>query len=369
MKILAIETSCDETAASVISFDDGILNVQSSIISSQVELHRQWGGVVPNLAGREHTKNIIPVLTETLENASISPEDIDLIAVTSGPGLIPALLIGTAAAKTLAFSWDKPLLGIHHIEGHIYANWLSPTGSETAVVPPQFPLIGLIVSGGHTQLVLMKDHITYEIIGETQDDAVGEAFDKVARLLGLSYPGGPEVSARALAYEKSHAPDAAFELPRPMLHSGDYNFSFSGIKTAVLYAVRAYQKDHSLTKDDTLPQEFVDEISFAFQQAVVDVLVAKTLTAAREHNVRSVILAGGVSANTQLREILGTTLREALPDVSYHIPDMDYCLDNAAMIAAAAAFRWHTMSDAQKIDTRDGWKNVVANPNMKMSSL
>ena len=238
MNILAIETSCDDTSVSIIKHVDGQIIDCANIISSQVELHRTWGGVVPNLAGREHAENILPVLDEALHSAQMTPSNIDLVAVTSGPGLMPALVVGVSAAKAFSYAHDLPLIGIHHIEGHIYSNWINVNEDGQK---PQFPVISLIVSGGHTQIMLMREHCTYELIGETVDDAVGEAFDKTARLLGMPYPGGPEISRSAYDYDAT-SNQFRIELPRPMLHSGDYNFSFSGIKTAVLYKVREYQK-------------------------------------------------------------------------------------------------------------------------------
>jgi len=285
MKILAIETSCDETSAAIVNAENGAITVKSNVVSSQIDLHKKWGGVVPNLAAREHTKNLPHVLHEALENAAATPNDIDLIAVTHGPGLIPALLVGTNAAKTLSYVWNKPLVGIHHIEGHVYANLIDEKEEL------HFPALVLVVSGGHTQLVLMKEDCDYDIIGETQDDAVGEAFDKAARILGLGYPGGPEISKQS---EKADGSGPVIELPRPMLHSGDFHFSFSGLKTAVLYAVREYQKQNNLTKEDFLPQELVANMSKEFQDAAVEVLVAKTLKAAKKHNAKTILLAGGV---------------------------------------------------------------------------
>jgi len=378
MNILAIETSCDETAVSVISSKNDVLSVQSNIVSSQVELHAKWGGVVPNLAAREHTKNILPVLSEALGDAKKTHKDIDLIAVTQGPGLIPALLIGTNAAKSLAYAWQKPLLGLHHIEGHIYANWIDQSKNK------QFPILALVVSGGHTQLVLMKEHCHYEIIGQTQDDAVGEAFDKAARLLRLPYPGGPAISAAAEKYEKriskkeneatdnpnKLSPNAYdLKLPRPMLHSGDYNFSFSGIKTAVLYTVRKYEKEHNLTTKDPLPENFVQVVALEFQNAVTEVLIKKTLRAAQEYGAQTILLAGGVSANIQLRDELATAIRTEMPAVTFSVPPFEYCLDNAAMIAAAASFRWNKMTDTQKKEVNNGWLTVLADSNLKMTSL
>ncbi|HIP49940.1 MAG TPA: tRNA (adenosine(37)-N6)-threonylcarbamoyltransferase complex transferase subunit TsaD, partial [Candidatus Pacebacteria bacterium] len=267
MKILAIETSCDETAASIVSVENDELLVNSNVISSQVELHAKWGGVVPNLAAREHTKNIIPVITKSLETANVTKKDINLIAVTHGPGLIPALLSGVSASKSLAFAWGKPLIGIHHIEGHIYANWIKNPNIE-------FPALALVVSGGHTQLVLMKKHCAYEIIGQTQDDAVGEAFDKVARILGLGYPGGPIISERATTFEKTNQTND-ITLPQPMKNSGDYNFSFSGIKTATLYLVKNFRKENNLSDNEQPPQDFIDAVAHAFQTASTEILTDK----------------------------------------------------------------------------------------------
>ncbi len=338
MKIFAIETSCDETAAAVVDYTDGVFTVESNVVSSQVALHAQYGGVVPNLAAREHEKNIIPVIDESLQVAHVTPHDIDLIAVTHGPGLIPALIVGVSAAKTLAYAWEKPLIGIHHIEGHIYANAL------TSAQPLTFPLLALVVSGGHTQLVLMRNHLQYDIIGHTLDDAVGEAFDKTARMLGLAYPGGPAISRAATAHDISNNHYAAFTtLPRPMLHSKDYNFSFSGIKTAVLYRIKDFRTAHNLLPDEPLPQDFINAMSHAFQEAVTEVLVAKTLRAAQEYHAKTITIAGGVSANTRLRERLGAALSDAQTQTIYTIPELAYCLDNATMIAAAAAVRYeHT---------------------------
>lgn len=365
MNILAIETSCDETAISIVeasieySTESPIITVHSNIISSQVELHAQWGGVVPNLAAREHTKNIIPVLTEALETAHVKKGDINLIAVTHAPGLIPALLCGVSVAKSLAYAWRKPLMGVHHIEGHIYANWIEQKKDIL------FPVLALVVSGGHTQLVLMKGHCQYEIVGQTQDDAVGEAFDKVARILGLGYPGGPIISQRAEIFEKIKK-ENDITLPQPMKNSGDYNFSFSGIKTAALYLVKNFRKENNLSDDADLPQNFIDAVAHAFQKATVEILTKKTLTAVKNYNVRSVLLAGGVSANIQLREKLQQEIATSFSDVQFFAPKMEYCLDNAAMIGAAAHHRYNTISQKEKDEFVDGWKTVAAKANLQM---
>ncbi len=359
MKILAIETSCDETASSVLTTSQNKIKIKSNIISSQVKLHAQWGGVVPNLAAREHTKNIIPVISKSLETANISKNDLDLLAVTYAPGLIPALLSGVSASKSLAYSWHKPLLGIHHIEGHIYANWI-----ENPDI--QFPALALVVSGGHTQLVVMQKHCQYKIVGQTQDDAVGEAFDKVARILGLGYPGGPIISERAQIFQDTQK-ENNITLPQPMYNSGDLNFSFSGIKTATLYLVNNYRKENDLKKDDLLPQNFIDSVAHAFQKATVEILTKKTIRAIKEYNIKSTLLAGGVSANRQLRDNLRKTLQTDFPNVQFYAPSMEYCLDNAAMIATAAFYRYQILSQKEKIALQNGWQTVTAKANCILS--
>jgi N6-L-threonylcarbamoyladenine synthase len=358
MLILGIETSCDETAAAILEEKDGHFAVLSNIVSSQIKLHRKWGGVVPNLAAREHLKNIIPVISESLEKAKTRAEELDLVAVTAGPGLIPALLIGNMAAKTLSWIWQKPLIGINHIEGHIYANFVN-----TKSLDKKFPLLCLVVSGGHTQLVLMKNHLQYEIIGQTLDDAAGEAFDKVARILDLGYPGGPEIAKHAeqkirngklstIRDMQRRVCDLSF--PRPMIKSQDLNFSFSGLKTAVLYSVK---------KNPAYKSQIADYCR-EFQQAVIDVLVAKTLVAAKKYRPKTISLAGGVSANKELRKQLGIAIKDNLPLVNYQIPNIDYSLDNATMIAVAGYYRWKKTKNKKGL--LDAWKNLEANPNLEL---
>ena len=353
MKILGIETSCDETAASVIEIDEknSIITPLSNVISSQIKLHAKWGGVVPNLAAREHLKNILPVIENSLGEAKISKDEIDLIAVTNGPGLIPALLVGTNTAKTLSLAWKKPLLGIHHIEGHIYANFINKNYTEI-----KFPILCLVVSGGHTQLVLMKKHLQYEIIGETQDDAVGEAFDKVARILGLSYPGGPEIAKQALNY-KPKTTDQKLTLPRPMLRSANFNFSFSGLKTAVLYFVK---KNTHLSQDE----QFIRQVAHEFQQAAIEVLIAKTISAAKKYQPKTIVLAGGVSANTQLQTQLAQAISENLTATQFSFPELSFQLDNATMIATAAFFRHGSL--AKKDVLSSTWKNLQTKANLDL---
>ena len=392
MLILGIETSCDETAAAIIKAEKSKIDILSNVVSSQVKLHAKWGGVVPNLAAREHLKNILPIVKTSLKESGVSPEDLDLIAVTNGPGLIPALLIGTTTAKTLSYLWKKPLMGIHHIEGHIYANFIN-SDQESRIKNQEkesycslltnycFPILCLVVSGGHTQLVLMKKHLDYKIIGETLDDAAGEAFDKVARILGLSYPGGPAIAEVAkkhltptLSLEKERennflllnkekvsrladSDEVEIKLPRPMLNKKDFNFSFSGLKTAVLYLAK---KNEEKLKD----AHFIQAVAHEFQQAVIDVLVQKTITAAKKYKVKTVMLAGGVSANTELRNQLGEKVKEELPFAKYQIPDIKYSLDNASMIASAAYFRWQKLKDKKKLSSN--WKNLKADAGLKL---
>jgi len=378
MIILGIETSCDDTAAAVVKIEKGVPLVLSSVISSQTKLHADWGGVVPNLAAREHLKNIIPVIEHSLEESGIRPRDIDLIATTRGPGLIPALLIGVNVAKTLSFVWKKPLLGVNHIEGHIYSNFVGKS-SQPKAGPPQaekfkstkikFPILCLVVSGGHTQLVLMKNHLDYKIVGQTLDDAAGEAFDKVARILGLGYPGGPAIAACADKLSETHklqTTNYKLVLPRPMINSKDFNFSFSGLKTAVLYSVKKF-KGSTLAPAKVEPwKNYVVAVACEFQQAVIDVLIAKTIRAAQKYKPITILLAGGVSANKELRKQLGKAIKSDFSDAKYLIPDTKYSVDNAAMIAAVASFRWKKMSASQKKQALHNWKKIETNANLKL---
>jgi len=348
MKIAAIETSCDETAVAVIEADGDKVTVLSNIISSQIPLHEQFGGVVPALAAREHAANIGPVFEAALKEAGITDASaqLDALAVTRGPGLGPALLVGLTFARALAWRLNKPLIGVNHMDGHVHSNWLSgePMGSNV------FPALNLIVSGGHTDLVLMRNHGDYQIIGETLDDAVGEAFDKVARLLGLAYPGGPKVSKLAA----DGNPDA-YPLPRPMLTSGNFDFSYSGLKTAVLYLIR----DITGGTRELTEKEKAD-IAASFQEAAIDVLIRKTRSAIQQHEVASVLLSGGVSANTLLRERLLQMCGDA--GVFCSVPELKYTTDNAAMIAAAAYF---SLRDKKTAST---WETVAMDANLRLGT-
>lgn len=313
VKILGIETSCDETSVAVVENGRKIL---SNIISSQMESHKRFGGVVPEVASRQHVLDITTVLEEALAEAKLSLEDIDAIAVTKGPGLVGALLIGVAAAKALSFTHQIPLLGVHHIAGHIYSNRL--------VQELSFPLVTLVVSGGHTELIYMKEHGSYEIIGETRDDAAGEAYDKVARSLGLPYPGGPHIDKLAAEGESS------FDLPRAWLEEDSYDFSFSGLKSAVLNQV------HNLKQRGE--ELDIKNMAASFQESVIDVLVTKTIRAAKEYHAKQVLLAGGVASNKGLRNALIQASKEEQWELL--IPPINLCTDNAAMIAAAAYIEW-----------------------------
>jgi N6-L-threonylcarbamoyladenine synthase len=308
--IMGIETSCDETAIAIVKNGREIL---ANVVASQIESHKRFGGVVPEIASRHHVEQITLVLEEALAQANVDIKDLDAIAVTEGPGLVGALLIGVNAAKALAFANGIPLVGVHHIAGHIYANRL--------VKEMNFPLLSLVVSGGHTELVYMKEHGHFEVIGETRDDAAGEAYDKVARTLHLPYPGGPHIDRLA------HEGKATIDLPRAWLEEGSYDFSFSGLKSAVINVVHNAQQ----RGEEIAPEE----LAASFQESVIDVLVTKTQRAVKEYGVKQVLLAGGVAANKGLREKLSTEFADS--DVDIVIPPLSLCTDNAAMIAAAGS--------------------------------
>lgn len=313
--ILAIETSCDETSAAVVVDGRKIL---SNIISSQIDLHKKYGGVVPEIASRKHVELVMPVINQALEEASVKLEEVDAIAVTYGPGLVGALLVGLSAAKGLAFAVDKPLIGVHHIEGHIAANYL-----ENDVLEP--PFICLVASGGHSHIVHVLDYNRFEIMGQTRDDAAGEAFDKIARALGLGYPGGPLIDA-----ESAKGNSKAIEFPRVYFNDGSLDFSFSGLKTAVLNYLNGMARKGL--------EVLLPDVCASFQQAVVDVLVNNTLQAARMKNVKRVALAGGVAANSQLRSGMKEAAGQAGMEMFYPKPIL--CTDNAAMVGAAAYYEF-----------------------------
>jgi tRNA N6-adenosine threonylcarbamoyltransferase len=321
--ILGIETSCDETAAAVVQ--DGRV-ILSNVVASQAEMHARYGGVFPEVASREHVIKIVPVIQTALQEANVAWSDLAVVAVTNGPGLAGSLLVGVNAAKGVAFGQKLPLLGINHLEGHIYANWLEATPLQGPAPEKLFPLIGLIVSGGHSEIVLMRGHGQYELLGHTLDDAAGEAFDKVARLLGLGYPGGPAIQKAA-----EQGDPQAFKLPRARLQSA-YDFSFSGLKTAVLHLVRKLEQEgRNGGRSNGLP---VADIAASFQSAIAEALVSKTIDAGREFGAQQILLAGGVAANKQLCQEM-----QARADMPVLIPPPKLCVDNGAMIGAAAW--WH----------------------------
>jgi N6-L-threonylcarbamoyladenine synthase len=327
--VLAIESSCDETGVALV---EGGSRIHANVVASQVALHAPAGGIVPEVAARAHLRWILPVLDEAWAGAGGSWDDVAVVAVTRGPGLAGSLLVGINVAKTLAWIHDKPFVGVNHLEGHVYAAWLRDPGQEEGETPV-FPLVALVVSGGHTFLVEMTDHLTYRLLGQTVDDAAGEAFDKVGRLLSLPYPGGPEIQKAA---EGATRHDARF--PRAWL--GDsYDFSFSGLKTAARRTVDAARADAGLREpEERLPHVVTAELAWGFQDAVVDVLVAKTIRAAREVGARSIVLGGGVAANSVLRSRLAGEA-EAL-GVPLIVPRPGLCTDNGAMIGAAGARRF-----------------------------
>jgi len=316
-RILAIESSCDETACAVIENGRVLL---ASQVASQMEMHARYGGVYPEVASRQHVLSIIPVVKQALSKANISLKEIDAIAVTRGPGLAGSLVVGMNMAKGLALGTGLPIVGVNHLEGHIYSSWVYNNGDATPV-EPQFPLMALLVSGGHTELNLMTDHLTYQRLGSTQDDAAGEAFDKVGRLLGLPFPGGPSIQKSA-----ENGDSNAFHFTRAKL-DGKYDFSFSGIKTAVLYEVNRLKKEGK-----EIP---VSDIAASFQKSVVETLFDKTMEAAREYGAKEILVAGGVSANKALREIF-----QSQTEFKVNIPAFSLCTDNAAMIAAAGYYRY-----------------------------
>jgi N6-L-threonylcarbamoyladenine synthase len=312
MLILGIETSCDETSVALV--EDGERTLVN-LVTSQMDIHADFGGVVPELACRRHVEVINPLLKKALETVNKTWKDIDAVAVTNGPGLVGAVLIGVAAAKALSYSLNIPLIGVNHLEGHIYANYLQ----EGSLF---FPSLVMLVSGGHTMLILVRGHGDYEIVGETRDDAAGEAYDKVARMLGLGYPGGPVIDKLAKTADREKV-----RFPRAMMERKDnLDFSFSGLKTSVVYFLRS-EESNEVTKA---------EIAAGFQEAVVDVLVTKALRAAKQYGVKDILLAGGVARNSRLREELVS--RSAEKNLKAYLPAPEYCTDNAAMIASAGYF-------------------------------
>ncbi|MDP3844281.1 MAG: tRNA (adenosine(37)-N6)-threonylcarbamoyltransferase complex transferase subunit TsaD [Oxalobacteraceae bacterium] len=325
MLVLGVESSCDETGIALVDTEQGLL---AHALHSQVAMHAAYGGVVPELASRDHIRRAVPLLQQTLKDSGRTLAQIDAIAYTQGPGLAGALLVGASFACGLGLALDKPVLGIHHLEGHL----LSPL---LASKPPAFPFVALLVSGGHTQLMRVDGVGRYTLLGETLDDAAGEAFDKSAKLLGLGYPGGPEISRMA-----EFGDPGVYKLPRPMLHSKDLNFSFSGLKTAVLTLVK--------NKITNICEQDKANVARAFVDAMAEVLVAKCVAALRDTSLKRLVIAGGVGANTQLREALNAAAAKRRFQVFY--PELEFCTDNGAMIAFAGALRLKENPDAAKRD-------------------
>ena len=343
MKILGIESSCDDTSVALIEIDKKNLEVLAEKTASQIEIHAKYGGVIPEVAGRKHAEFITPVIEEVLKNQ----EKPDAIAVTFGPGLITGLLVGVEAAKTLSYLWDIPLIPVNHIEGHFYSPEISKTETDRKKI--EYPALALIVSGGHTELALSKKEGTYEKIGGTRDDAVGECFDKVAKLLGIPYPGGPKISKLA-----ENGDENKIEFPRPMHDSHDLDMSFSGLKTAVLY----WLKDHPITIDNPIFKHneniwTIEDVCASVQNAITDVLITKTTHALETHKPKTLILAGGVSANKKLRDELEVLSKKM--DIAFRLPELTYTTDNAAMIAVAG---YHRFQAGKIMD----WKDIVADP-------
>ncbi len=394
MKILGIETSCDETGIAILKKQGEKIEILSNVVASQVKLHQKYGGVFPALARREHQRNLAPVLKRALLKANLlkiqNPKRqitnsksetlekilardkaffqitkkflqrykkpaVGAIAVTIGPGLEPCLWQGINFANALGLWWDLPIIPINHIEGHLLVNWLKPINKNPESQAPnpkkEFPLLALIVSGGHTQLILMKNFGKYKIIGETRDDAAGECFDKTARILGLGYPGGPAISVEAAKAKKMDTAKYNIKLPRPMFYSKDYDFSFSGLKTAVLYD---FKKRSPQVKKS--PQ-YISAMSAEIQQTIIDVLVKKTILATKDFHIKTIILGGGVAANQELRQQLKTKIEKYLPSADFHIPPISLCVDNGVMIALAGFYH---------LEENLIWQKIKANGNLKV---
>lgn len=332
MKILAIESSCDETAAAILEDQNGQPAVLSNVVASQIDIHKKYGGVVPEVAARAHIEAVIPVIDEALKKAGVKLVELDRIAVTAGPGLIGSLVVGVETAKALSLAWQKPLYPVNHLEGHIYANFITGGGKK-----PEFPLVALLVSGGHTMLIYMENHLDYQIIGCTRDDAAGEAFDKGAKILGLPYPGGPSIAAEA---QKGSV--AAYNFPIIDLTQApkrnllgflekselSLDFSFSGLKTALLNKTKTLKMTPKITAD----------LAASYQKAIIETLVQNSLRALTKYHPKTFILSGGVAANAKLRSELEKAIQSKFPHTSYLIPKTCFCTDNAAMIGAAAFY-------------------------------
>lgn len=346
MLILGIETSCDETGVALLEIKGDKFRVLANLVSSQVNIFKKYGGVVPEIAARKHLDNLLPLLEQALDEAKVGMDDIDAIGVVYGPGLITSLIVGIETAKTLALVWDKPLIPVDHMKAHILANLVE--GGSGSFVKVKYPALCLVVSGGHTMLVYMKDENNFKTIGQTRDDAVGEAFDKVAKILGLGYPGGPIISEKSVNADKEF-----FKLPRPMINSGDFDFSFSGLKTAV---------KNIWEQEPFKDKENVRKMCAAFQQAGIDVLVKKTIDAAKEFKVKAILLGGGVAANKELRKQLAEQIKQNLKSVKFFQPELNMTTDNALMVAIAAYFEYKNNPEKFK----DAWKTIKVEPNLEL---
>ena len=385
MLILGIESSCDETGVALYDTEQGLL---AHALHSQVAMHAAFGGVVPELASRDHIQRVLPLTQQILKSANKTLQDINGIAYTQGPGLAGALLVGTSIAQSLAFSLNIPSIGVHHLEGHL----LAPLLEEN---PPQFPFVALLVSGGHSQLMRVDGIGQYTLLGDTLDDAAGEAFDKTAKLLGLGYPGGPALARLASLSNSNHGKESKFRLPRPMLHSGDLNFSFSGLKTAVLTLVNQHKSSKIQQEGETRRQQASDadstqstarsecdsqrsiddvldfatqaDIAWEFQEAVTEILTSKCMAALRETGLDNLIVSGGVGANTRLRERLNAATKKKLCKVSY--PRLEFCTDNGAMIAFAGAMRLKEHALKTNIHAPLGAYSISVKPRWDLAEL
>lgn len=347
MYILGLESSCDESAASIIKFNKkGEFQVLADVISSQITIHQQYGGVVPEIAAREHVLTILPTIDTCFKKAKINPEKLTAIALTSGPGLITSLISASETAKALALVWEKPIIPVNHIEGHIYSAFIE---NQKKI---KFPALILTVSGGHNILALMEKNLKYKIIGQTLDDAAGEAFDKGARMMNLGYPGGPIISQMAEKYLQENDNPEEIDLPRPMLGSPNFNFSFSGLKTALLYKL----------KKDKKWREKIPQYCYSFQKAIIDTLIFKTIKAVKKHQVKTIILVGGVSANSELKKEFDRRVKDEFKNINFIFPSLKYTGDNAVMIALAGIY--HFLYNKKNIKN---YKKIKISSNLNLS--
>jgi len=409
MKILSIETSCDETAISILEAD-GVFGEENNPpkfkiladnLISQIDIHKEYGGVFPALAKREHSKNLVPLLAKSLEEAllgipttksldtepikkilerepeltklfleyipTIETPEIDAIVVTQGPGLEPALWVGINFAKALSLVWEKPLIPVNHMEGHMMASLVKPESKNesTEINKVSLPAVSLLISGGHTELILIKDWKQYEKIGQTMDDAVGEAFDKTARMMDLPYPGGPEISKLAQIEREENNDNQTnpeIKLPRPMLHTNNFNFSFSGLKTAVLYLIKNLKKENNW---EELPLKIKQKIALEFEEAVIEILLKKTKQAVEKYNTKTLILGGGVVANSQIRQTFQTFEKE-IPDLKVLIPQIEFSTDNAVMIGIAGYFEFLKQKEKGQLQTATDLLELPADGNLEL---